>query len=407
MDRDDISHGNSPEDSNSRRTTRLPAHQLPLAGHTRLPAFPSMSSALARYESFLIQNVSTISSLESTLRSVTWFLPGRFRDADLVSEALSALLNSLSLYHDTLLNRAIGNEPNYKPLLPPTLHSRFTRAWADTHVRYRWTARTLELIRFTGLLLEMILRRRASAKIRWRAITLLEAIKVVLKFVLLRITHRPLMSPPIPERDIDPESLPPPSTRSSPTLVSSSLGSSPPGTPEHLRNNHEPLPPHPLFAAPPPTNKTSAVEDFLLSKALTTSSVKNPTLLVKPLLSPQEWIAESVHILRPLIYVLLLSSNREGKSSRPLLVSFILELASRHLRRTPSNSSALERQEYARRDRDLFWYLLRGSIWESWTRPKLESLAETSEQWPVLNVLGALLRNWMPLVDEYHYYTST
>jgi len=188
----DISHGNYPaQDTKSKsRWTTTPHHHL-----IRLSALTSMSSALARYESFLIQNVSTISSLESTLRSVTWFLPGRFRDADLVSEAcqfispsfphpspdifviVSSLLNTLSLYHDTLLNRAIGNEPRYKPLLPPSLHSRFTRAWADTHVRYRWTARTLEIIRFTGLLLEMILRRRASTKFRWRAITLLEAIK--------------------------------------------------------------------------------------------------------------------------------------------------------------------------------------------------------------------------------------
>ena len=50
------------------------------------------------------------------------------------------------------------------------------------------------------------------------------------------------------------------------------------------------------------------------------------------------------------------------------MVSLALELVSRNLRRTPSNSSTLERQEYARRDRDLFWYLFRGSIWESWTR---------------------------------------
>ena len=63
------------------------------SGHTRLPVpFPiphlsSMSSVLARYESFLIQNVSTISSLESTLRSISWLLPGRFKDAELVSEA--------------------------------------------------------------------------------------------------------------------------------------------------------------------------------------------------------------------------------------------------------------------------------------------------------------------------------
>lgn len=209
--------------------------------------------------------------------------------------------------------------------------------------------------------------------------------RVVLKFTLLRITRRPLISPPIPERDIDPESLPPPSTHSSPTLVASSLGSSAPSTPEHLRNNHEPLPAHTLLTTPPPTNKTSVVEDFLLSKALTTSIVKNPTTLVKPFLAPQELIAESIYIFRPLIYgqiasshryllasntppVLLLSSDRERKSNRPLMVSLALELVSRNLRRSPSSSSALERQEYARRDRDLFWYLFRGSVWESWTR---------------------------------------
>jgi peroxin-16 len=207
----------------------------------------------------------------------------------------------------------------------------------------------------------------------------------VLKFTLLRITRRPLISPPIPERDIDPESLPPSSTHSSPTLVPSSLGSSAPSTPEHLRNNHEPLPAHPLLTTPPPTNRTSVVEDFILSKALTTSLVKNPISLVKPFLSPQEWVAESIYILRPLVYgqiagphphllptntlaVLFLSHDRERKTSRPLMVSLALELASRNLRRTPSSSSALERQEYARRDRDLFWYLFRGSIWESWTR---------------------------------------
>lgn len=47
----------------------------------------TMSASLARYESFLINNVSTISTLESSLRSVTWFLPGRFKDAELASEA--------------------------------------------------------------------------------------------------------------------------------------------------------------------------------------------------------------------------------------------------------------------------------------------------------------------------------
>ena len=47
------------------------------------------ASALDKYEAFLSSNVSTISTLESSLRSLTWFLPGRFKDAELVSEAES------------------------------------------------------------------------------------------------------------------------------------------------------------------------------------------------------------------------------------------------------------------------------------------------------------------------------
>jgi len=367
--------------------------------------FASMSSALARYESFLISNVSTISSLESTLRSVTWLLPGRFKDAELASEALSASLNMLSLYHDTLLAKITDTEPKLKPLLPPSLHTRYTRAWIDSDRRYRWAARVLELVRFVELLIEMGLRRKVSSKARWRGVVLLEAIKAILRFVLLRITRRPLLSPPIPERDVDPDAIPPPSNTSSPTLAPSSPSSSPPSTPEHLRNNHVQLSPHPLLSSPPPTKQTSPVEDFLLSKALTTSSVKSPTSLVKPLVSPKDWLAEGIYILRPFIYVILLSSDR--RSNRPLMASLALELVSRNIRRTPSNSSALERSEYARRDRDLLWYLLRGSIWETWTRPKLNGFADSAARIPIIGLFSSFLKDWMPLIDEYYYYTAS
>lgn len=51
-----------------------------------------MPSALAHYESFLVNNVGTISTVESTLRSITWILPGRFKDAELASEARQLLI---------------------------------------------------------------------------------------------------------------------------------------------------------------------------------------------------------------------------------------------------------------------------------------------------------------------------
>jgi peroxin-16 len=360
-----------------------------------------MSSSLARYESFLINNVSTLSTLESSLRSITWFLPGRFKDAELASEALTAMLNLMSMYHDTLLAKIV---PTSKPLIPSSLHTRFTRAWSDKSVIYKWAARALELIRFTELVIEMGLRRKVSSKNRWRGIVLLETVKALIRLVLLQITRRPLLSPPIPEREFDPSSISPPSNVSSPTLVASTPSFSLPTTPDHLKNNHVPLPLHPLLTPPPPTHSETSIEDYLLPKALTTSSVKPSTSLIRAISAPQDWLAEIIYIIRPLVYVTLLSSHR--KSNRPLITALVLELVSRNLRRTPPPSAALERAEYARRDRDMIWYLLRGSIWESYTRPKLETLATKTAHIPILGLVGALAKDWVPLIDEYHYYTA-
>ncbi|KAF5385206.1 hypothetical protein D9615_001495 [Tricholomella constricta] len=359
-----------------------------------------MSSSIARYEAFLINNVSTISSLESSLRSITWFLPGRFKDAELASEALSALLNVMSMYHDTLLARIVQGDPKYRPLIPASLHTRFTRAWSEKNNKYKWAARALQLIKFTELVVEMGLRRKVSSKARWRSIVLLEVIKATIRFILLGITRTPILSPPIPERDFDPMSLPPSSNSSSPTIAPSSPSFSPPATPDHLRNNHMPLPAHTLLSAP----SESSVEEYLLPKAMTTSSVKPSLSLVKTFSSPQDWLAESIYILRPLVYVSLLVSDR--RSNRPLITALVMELLSRNLRRTPPPSAALERTEYARRDRDMLWYLFRGSIWESYTRPKLEAFATRASHAPLLGLFGAFVHDWIPLIDEYYYYTA-
>ncbi|KIL70868.1 hypothetical protein M378DRAFT_183437 [Amanita muscaria Koide BX008] len=363
-----------------------------------------MSSSIARYEAFLIKNVSTIATLESSLRSITWFLPGRFRDADLASEALSALLNLTSMYHDTLLEKSVRNDPKYKPLIPMSLHTRYTRAWVEKSPLYKWASRTLEIIRFTQLLMEMCLRRKVSQKTRWRSVIALETIKAVLRLVLLRITRRPLLSPPIPERDLDPASIPPPSNASSPTLAPSSPPLSPPTTPEHLKNNHTALPLHPLFSnALNGRQSDLSAEDYLLPKALTTSSVKPALQLVKVLSSPLDWLSEIIYIARPLVYASLLAADRS--SSRPLVTAFIMDVISRNIRRRPPPSATLERAEHGRRDKDLFWYLLRGPVWESYTRPKLEAVLGKMENTPLLGLVSALVKDWIPLVNEYYYCT--
>ena len=47
----------------------------------------SMWNLLRDYESFLLNNASQISSIEGSLRSFTYILPGRFHDAELASES--------------------------------------------------------------------------------------------------------------------------------------------------------------------------------------------------------------------------------------------------------------------------------------------------------------------------------
>jgi peroxin-16 len=83
----------------------------------------------------------------------------------------------MSMYHDTLLARIIKANPSYRPLIPASSHSRFTRAWSDKDLIYKWAARLLEFVRFTELVSEMLLRRKVSEKTKWRLIITLEVVK--------------------------------------------------------------------------------------------------------------------------------------------------------------------------------------------------------------------------------------
>ena len=128
--------------------------------------------------------------------------------------------------------------------------------------------------------------------------------------LILKLTKRPLLTPALPEREYDPASVQMQSGSSSPTLVPSSTSSSPIMTPEHLKNNHVSLDlDNPLLNTPSALNCDTPVEQYLLPKALTTSSVKNPLALMSELSSPTDWLCELVFILRPLIYGMFLACD--------------------------------------------------------------------------------------------------
>jgi len=92
---------------------------------------------------------------------------------------VSAGVNLLSLYHDTILARRLKAQPpsKVKPIIPPSVHTRYTRAWADKDAGYKWAARLLEVAKFVELVVEMGLRRKVGKKGTLRGIVLLETIK--------------------------------------------------------------------------------------------------------------------------------------------------------------------------------------------------------------------------------------
>jgi peroxin-16 len=94
---------------------------------------------------------------------------------------VNSVLNLLSLYHDTLLARRLAlvksNSKVPSELIPPSPHTRYTKAWSEKDALYRWSARGLEAIRFSQLVIEMILKRVTRRNGRWRGIVLLELAK--------------------------------------------------------------------------------------------------------------------------------------------------------------------------------------------------------------------------------------
>lgn len=187
-----------------------------------------------QYDDFLLNNASQITAVESSLRSITYFLPGRFKDAELAGEAIYASLNLLGLYHDSILARALEKQnplaaannqafTSDKSTLPsspapldanaltgltPSEHARYTHHFSRSSKGYNRVARTLVVVGYFELLAEMLARRKLGRRKAWDVVAAIEALKVVLRLSLVQMTgSRMAIHPPIPEREVNPAAL--------------------------------------------------------------------------------------------------------------------------------------------------------------------------------------------------------
>ncbi|KAK4047405.1 hypothetical protein OIV83_005452 [Microbotryomycetes sp. JL201] len=428
-----------------------------------------LKDTVKHYEDMILKSTTRVSTIESSLRSLTWILPGRFQDSEIASEALYALLNILGVYHDSIVLRTVSVLP--PPVRPPSSsHARYTRHFVQTSSTYKNVARSLTVLGYTELLIEMTVRKRLGKDKAEQTVIGIEAVKALLRLLLLRTTGgRPLVNPPISEREFDPSVL----ELHKPHLVdssSSSLGK---------KLSFEPTGSNPRSAADvllrrdgehavdgladreedvhkeywtgartgfarhtiaslrgpddvQPGDATSlfnsggragdgkqAIKEYLARRVLTVEDVKRPQDLVSKARGLKA-AAEVIWILRPLVYVVAMRKYGR-RHTLPYLLSLALEYLAYTIRSKsnqklfvdkatgpmlPGSPSELEKQETKKRARAFWWYMLRGPLWESWTKPRLEGLSSKFQDKPLIGIVSTLIKDYIPLVDDYYFYTS-
>ena len=229
------------------------------------------------------------------------------------------------------------------------------------------------MIKYTELLWEMVARRRGE-KVRWRVVVAIEAVKAFCRLILLRLTNsRPLVSPPLPEREVDPRPADESDTESGDGRWKDT--GSPPSEGSSSSDLSWTMPRTGLSL--PSLPDVSDVSNYLISKVLTADDIKPPKTLLHRV-SGMGQLAEVLYILRPLIYALALQRWRGKKKSwTPWLVGFGLEYGCRQLAKKDFRErvagglrglTGLEREELRKRGWGMGWWLMRGAFYENITK---------------------------------------
>ncbi|MCJ1485557.1 Peroxisomal membrane protein pex16 [Schaereria dolodes] len=381
--------------------------------HSSIPetiSLPPRWLSTSMYEDFVTKNASSVSQIESALRSLTYIIPGRFRESELASESLHSTIQLLSLYHDSLLARAIARLPSSFPHPHPTPHNRYTKFWTAKSQLYKRVALLLQMIQYTELLWEMTAKRKGE-KIRWRVVVVLEMVKAVCRLLLMRLTNlRPLVSPPMPEREVDPRTVEETTDKSQwdgmdPTTLEGSGSESLSWTMPRTGLNLPTLP------------DSSEISEYLLKKVLTADDIKPPKQLLHRVTSIQGQIAEAMWILRPVIYVLAMQRwQSDRKSWRPWLVGVSIEVAARQLAKKDlaervagglRGLTGLEREELKKRGWSMGWWAMRGAFYENVTKAWIYGFTGRLRGKPLLDMVGGVVEDYAYLWDEYYFSTAT